>query len=186
MKSEPNPQPPRGFVAQTEAALDRLGSLLSWVWLALIGVIMLAVILRFVFGIGRIELEELQWHLYAVGFLFGIVGCAVRDRHVRVDVFRERLSPRARDWVDFYGVLLFQIPVVFFVLWSAIPLVTESFSTGETSSAAGGLPYRFILKAMLPVSFMLLGVASLTRFAEISRRLFSEEHENPADEKIKR
>jgi TRAP-type mannitol/chloroaromatic compound transport system permease small subunit len=151
MKNESNPQPPRGFVAQTEAALDRLGSLLSWVWLALIGVIMLAVILRFVFGIGRIELEELQWHLYAVGFLFGIVGCAVRDRHVRVDVFRERLSPRARDWVDFYGVLLFQIPVVFFVL-----------------------------------SFMLLGVASLTRFAEISRRLFSDEHESPAGENMKR
>jgi TRAP-type mannitol/chloroaromatic compound transport system permease small subunit len=166
--------PPKTEMAsRIEAALDRLGSVLSWVWLALIGVIMLAVILRFFFGIGRIELEELQWHLYAVGFLFGIVGCAVRDRHVRVDVFRERLSPRARDWVDFYGVLLFQIPLVFFVLWSALPLVAESFATGEKSAAASGLPYRFILKAMLPVSFALLGVASLTRLAEISRRLFS-------------
>ncbi len=162
----------RGLVFGVESVLDRIGGWLSWVWLGLIAVIVIAVLLRFVFGIGRIELEELQWHLYAVGFLFGIVGCASRDRHVRVDVIREHLSGRSRDWIDLYGVLLFQLPLVILVLWSALPFVAESFEVGEKSASAGGLPYRWILKAVLPISFALLGVASLARLVELGHRLF--------------
>jgi TRAP-type mannitol/chloroaromatic compound transport system permease small subunit len=165
----------RQIASRIESGLDRLGAALSWVWLALIAVIVVAVVLRFVFGIGRIELEELQWHLYAIGFLFGIVGCATRDRHVRVDVIRERMSQRARDWVDLYGVLLFQIPLVILVLWSALPFVAESFGANEKSASAGGLPFRWILKSVLPISFALLGAASLARLIHVSRRLFVDE-----------
>jgi len=165
---------PRDNASRVERGLDWIGSGLSWVWLALIAVIVCAVVLRFVFGIGRIELEELQWHLYAVGFLFGIVGCATRDRHVRVDVIRERLSPRTNDWVDLYGILLFQIPLVVLVLWSALPLAVESFATAEKSASAGGLPFRWILRAVLPLSFALLGVASGLQLIGVARRLFGE------------
>ncbi len=161
-------------VGRVEALLDRIGALLSWLWLALIAVIVIAVVLRFVFGIGRIELEELQWHLYALGFLFGIVGCAACDRHVRVDVIRERLPQRTRDWVDLYGVLLFQIPFVILVLWSALPFVAESFETGEKSASAGGLPFRWALKAILPIAFALLGVSSLTRLIALAHRLLDD------------
>lgn len=157
-----------------DRVLDRIGDAVSWIWLALIAVIVSAVVLRFVFGVGLIQLEELQWHLYAVGFLAGIVGCAARDRHVRVDVLRDRMAPRTRRWVDFYGVLLFQLPLVALVLWSAMPMVAESFSTGEESSSAGGLPYRWILKAVLPLAFVGLGVATLTRLRRLARALFTE------------
>jgi TRAP-type mannitol/chloroaromatic compound transport system permease small subunit len=157
-----------------DRVLDRIGDALSWIWLALIAVIVSAVVLRFVFGVGLIQLEELQWHLYAVGFLAGIVGCVVHDRHVRVDVLRERMTPRTQRWVDFYGVLLFQLPLVVLVLWSAVPLVAESFATGEESSSAGGLPYRWVLKAALPLAFVGLGVATLTRLRRTFRALFRE------------
>lgn len=164
----------RDLAHRIESGLDRIGAILSWVWITLIAVIMLAVVLRFVFGIGRIELEELQWHLYSIGFLFGIVGCATRDRHVRVDVFRERFTSRTRDWVDFYGVLFLQIPFVILVLWSALPFVFESFSTGEESASAGGLSFRWVIKAFLPTTFVLFAIASLTRLVEVGRRLFGD------------
>lgn len=181
MSSEVDSRGVADWVRRTGEAMDRIGSLLSWVWLVLIAVIMLAVVLRFFFGIGLIELEELQWHLYAIGFLFGIVGCAVQDRHVRVDVLRERMSARTRDWVDFYGTLLFQIPLVVLVLWSALPLVAESYASHEVSSSAGGLPYRFVIKAILPLSIALLGVASLSRLMEIASRLFGYSAERARD-----
>ena len=69
--------------AKVERVLDRLVTGASWIWLALVAVIVAGVLLRALFGLGRIELEELQWHLYAVGFLVGIVGCVVHDRHVQ-------------------------------------------------------------------------------------------------------
>ena len=67
MAAEPTP-------SGSDGVLDRIGSAVAWIWLVLIAVIVSAVVLRFVFGVGLIQLEELQWHLYAVGFLAGIVG----------------------------------------------------------------------------------------------------------------
>jgi len=161
-----DPQP------RIESLLNRLTEASSWIWLALIAVIATAVVLRFVFGIGRIELEELQWHLYAAGFLMGLVACATRDRHVRVDVLREKMSPRTRDWVDLYGMLLLQIPFLILVIVSALPFVADSFSVGERSASAGGLPFRWILKSMLPFTFVLLCLTTLSRLARVWRRLF--------------
>jgi TRAP-type mannitol/chloroaromatic compound transport system permease small subunit len=161
--------------SRVEIALDRITAALSWVWLALIVVIVLSVTLRFAFGIGRIELEELQWHLYALGFLMGLIACATRDRHVRVDVLRERMSQRTRDWVDLYGILLLQLPFLALVLWSAVPFVVDSFSVGERSASASGLPYRWLLKSVLPLSFLLLSLATLSRLSRVGRRLFAEQ-----------
>ena len=160
--------------SRVEAGLDRIASAISWIWLALMAVIVVSVVLRFAFGIGRIELEELQWHLYAVGLLMGIVACANRDRHVRVDVFRERMSPRTRDWIDLYGMLLLQIPFLALVSWSALPFVADSFAVAERSASAGGLPFRWLLKSVLPISFALLFVATLSRLRQVWRRLFDE------------
>lgn len=161
-----------GGAGGIDRLLDRLAGELSWIWLALIAVIVASAVLRFGFGGGRVELEELQWHLYAVGFLVGIVACARHDRHVRVDVLRERMAPRTRAWVDLYGILLLQLPFVVLVLWSAWPLVVSSFETGERSDAAGGLPHRWILKAALPVAFGLLALATVSRLRQLGRTLF--------------
>lgn len=166
---------PRATPSKIEHALDRLVTGASWIWLGLVAVIVTGVLLRTLFGIGRIDLEELQWHLYAVGFLVGIVGCVVHDRHVRVDVFREGMQARRRDWVDLYGLLLFQLPFLVLVLWSGLPLVVESFTSGERSASAGGLPHRWILRSALPLSFAFLLAASLSRTRAVARRLFRED-----------
>ncbi|MBK7950119.1 MAG: TRAP transporter small permease subunit [Deltaproteobacteria bacterium] len=155
-----------------DAMLDRLVSATSWLWLVLAGVIVGGVVLRTLFGISRIELEELQWHLHAVGFLVGIVGCAVFDRHVRVDVFREGMDARRRDWVDLYGLLLFQLPFLALVLWSAVPLVAESYATAERSTSAGGLGGRWLFKSALPLTTVLLIAATLAATRRVARRLF--------------
>lgn len=155
-----------------DALLDRLVSATSWLWLVLVAIIVGGVVLRTLFGISRIELEELQWHLHAFGFLVGIVGCAVLDRHVRVDVFREGMNARRRDWVDLYGLLLFQLPFFVLILWSAVPLVAESFATAERSTSAGGLGGRWLFKSALPVTAVLLIAATLAATRRVVARLF--------------
>ena len=164
--------PSQDGLSGPEILLDRVAASLSWIWLGLIVVIVISVVLRYVFGIGRIEFEELQWHLYAAGFLMGIVACAARDRHVRVDVFRERMAKRTRDWVDLYGILLLQLPFIVLGLLSTLPFVADSFAVNERSDAAGGLPFRWILKSMLPLTFALLGVSTLSRLTRVWRQLF--------------
>ncbi|MEE8165239.1 MAG: TRAP transporter small permease subunit [Myxococcota bacterium] len=160
---------------QIDSQLDRIAGLVSWIWLGLIALIVLTVILRFVFSAGRVDLEELEWHLYAVGFLTGIVACTVRDRHVRVDVFRERMSPRTRAWIDFYGTLLLQLPFLALVLWSAWPFLVDSYVMAERSAAAGGLSHRWILKAFLPISLAMLIIATTSQLLRIIDVLFVHE-----------
>lgn len=160
------------LATQIDSQLDRIVGVISWIWLGLIALIVLTVILRFVFSAGRIELEELEWHLYAVGFLTGIVACTVRDRHVRVDVFRERMSPRTRAWIDFYGTLLLQLPFLALLLWSSWHFVVDSYVFAERSAAAGGLSHRWILKAFLPTSLAMLVIATTAQLLRILDALF--------------
>ena len=158
---------------QVDALLRTLGGAISWLWLVLIGVIVANVVLRYAFGSGRVEFEELQWHLYALGFLSGLSYCVEADTHVRVDVLRERLSPRARAWIELYGILLLLLPFNALVVIYGLPFAWESFQSGEISASPGGLPYRWLIKSALPLAFGLLALASCSRLLRVGALLFS-------------
>jgi TRAP-type mannitol/chloroaromatic compound transport system permease small subunit len=154
--------------------LGRIGATISWVWLILLIIIVGNVTLRYVFSIGRIELEEIQWHLYAIGFLLGLSYSVVSDDHVRVDVASGRLKPHHQVWLEFYGILLALIPFVFMVIYYGIPFVYESWLTGEVSQAPGGLPFRWLIKAVMPCAFVLLMLAALSRLSKVMAYLFGD------------
>ncbi len=160
--------------------LQRAGEFLSWIWLVLLAVIVLNVLLRYAFGSGRIEFEEAQWHLYAVGFLGAIALCVRSDSHIRVDVLHERLSPRMQAWIDFYGILLLGLPFCALVLFFSIPFVAESFAAREVSPSPGGLPGRFIIKSALPLGFAAVALAFISRLLRLGRRLFG-----PGEEELR-
>ncbi len=155
-----------------DAMIRKIGELVSWVWVALLATIVLNVVMRYAFGEGRIEFEELQWHLYAVGFLVGVVYGVESDDHVRVDFVRSRLGLRMQAWVELYGILLLLFPFVALILHSSIPLIQYSWNAGEVSAAPGGLPFRWLIKGALFVGFALLGVAGFSRLLRVSSFLF--------------
>ena len=130
------------------------------------------VVLRYAFGEGRVEFEEIQWHIYACGFLFGLGYAYQADAHIRVDVLRERMDPRLRAWIELYGILLFLLPFVLLIIGFSIPFVVSSFELNEVSQAPGGLPMRWLIKAALPVGFIFLFAATLSRLSRIWSFLF--------------
>ena len=164
--------PQTSLSGRIEAALEGMGRGLSWVWLLLLGVIVLNVTLRYVFSLGRIEFEEAQWHLYAVGFLGALAYCVKNDSHIRVDVLSERFSPRMRAWIDLYGILLLGLPFCALILYFSVPFVEDSYLSGEISASPGGLPGRFLIKSALPVGFLMLALAFLARLMRVGRLLF--------------
>jgi len=155
-----------------DAFLVRLEDGVGWIWLVLLAVITVNVVARYAFGEGRIEFEELQWHLYAVGFLVGIASGVASDVHVRVDVLRERFRPRTRAWIELYGLLLLLLPFVALVLVYSVPFAALAFESGEVSVSAGGLPYRWVIKGALGAGFGLLGLAALSRLLRVFAFLF--------------
>lgn len=152
--------------------LARLAKAISWIWLLLVFVIVVNVVMRYAFGEGRIEFEEIQWHLYSIGFLVGIATCVTIDQHIRVDAFSARLSLPMRAWIELYGLLLLYFPFVTMVLIFSIPFVEYSFSIGEVSGDPGGLGGRWMIKSALPLGMILLLVAGFARLLRVSSYLF--------------
>jgi TRAP-type mannitol/chloroaromatic compound transport system permease small subunit len=141
-----------------------VGESTSWIWLVLLFTI--------VFGQGRIELEEIQWHLYSTGFLLGIGYTFQVDRHVRVDVVHERLSPRTQGWLELYGILLCVLPFTALILIFSAPFVATSYALSEVSVSPGGLPFRWVIKSLLFIGFFLLFLAIVSRFSRVWSFLF--------------
>ncbi|MEQ8858651.1 MAG: TRAP transporter small permease subunit [Pseudomonadales bacterium] len=171
--------PHTAFSRRVDPLLRRIGHWVSWLWLALLGIIVLNVVLRYAFGEGRIEFEEIQWHLYAVGFLLGMSYAYEADVHIRVDVLHERFDPRTRAWIELYGILLLLLPFIALILIFSVPFVAQSFAFGEVSQAPGGLPYRWLIKAALPAGFALLLLATLSRLTRVWTLLFSDRDAAP-------
>jgi TRAP-type mannitol/chloroaromatic compound transport system permease small subunit len=144
----------------------------NWIWLLLIVLIVVNVALRYLIGTNYIAMEELQWHLYAIGFMFGLGYAVDLDGHVRVDVIAERWSPRTRAWIELFGLLLLLAPFIWIVISSAIPFVTRAYALNEVSAAPGGLPYRWAIKAVIILAFVYLALAALSRFLRVTSYLF--------------
>jgi TRAP-type mannitol/chloroaromatic compound transport system permease small subunit len=125
-----------------------------------------------VFSVNYIWVEEVQWHMYAVGFMLGIGYALKHDAHVRVDVLAANLRPRTRAWIEFIGLVVLVAPFIYMILSYAIPFVEASWRRGESSSAPGGLNHRWAIKAVIVLAFVYLGLAAFARFLRICAFLF--------------
>lgn len=149
-----------------------IGKAASWLWLVVTGVIIWAVVGRYMFGQGSVLLEEIQWHLAGIGWLLGLAYTLVVDGHVRVDVIHERLSLRARSWIELLGIVFLLLPFLVISVNEMVPYAINSWSVDETSQAPGGLPDRWILKFVIALAFALLVVGAFSRLLKVTALLF--------------
>lgn len=161
-----------------DALIKQVGELFSWVWIVLVGVIISNVVMRYVFNNGLIEFEEIQWHLYSLGWLMGLSYCFVADEHVRVDLIHDRMSLVTQAWVELCGMLFLLLPFIVLVVIYAVPFVIYSWEVSEVSDAPGGLPYRWAIKSALLAGFGLLLIAYISRLSRVFSLLYSRYFKN--------
>lgn len=151
----------RKFIAAIEAMNEKVGYLVSWLTTLMVLIVCYDVFTRYFLKRSSVAVQELEWHLFAVIFLLGAGFAFKHDRHVRVDLFYARLSPKGRAWIDLLGALFFLIPFAALIIWTSYTFVHNAFVIRETSPDPGGLPARYILKAALPAGFALLLLQAL-------------------------
>ncbi len=145
-----------------------LGKATAWLTLFMVLVTFCVVIMRYVFDIGLIWLQESVVWMHAFVFMVGAAYTLQQEEHVRVDIFYREMSPRRRAWVDLLGLIIFLLPLCLFLGWKAVDYVAVSWKLQEASRESGGLPYPFIplLKSVLvfmPITVGLQGLALLSR-----------------------
>jgi TRAP-type mannitol/chloroaromatic compound transport system permease small subunit len=150
---------------RTEQLLDRfsnaIGAFSAVLLLLLIANVFYDVIMRYLFNDVSIGMQELEWHLYSMIFLFGVAYTLKADGHVRVDVIYEGLSVRKRAIIDILGTVLFLWPFCFLVAGYGIGFAQEAYAIGEMSGDPGGLPHRWIIKGMISLSFACVLISSV-------------------------
>lgn len=119
------------------------------------------VVARYAFDEVSIGMQEMEWHLYSVVFLMGIPYAMRTDGHVRVDVWYAGRSETLKAWINLVGALLFALPIAALIAWLGWDYMLESYRMGEGSGDPGGLPYRFIVKGLIPFSSFFLAIASI-------------------------
>ncbi len=164
---------PTTWVSQgMDRVISAIGKGASWLWVVITGVIIWAVVGRYAFDHGSVTLEEVQWHLAGMGWLLGLAYTLVVDGHVRVDVIHERLSLKGQGWIELFGLVLLLLPFLGLAVYEMFPYAYSSWQQGETSQAPAGLPYRWVLKGILALSFTLLILAALSRLLKVTALLF--------------
>ncbi len=135
---------------------EKIGSLVSWICTLMVLVVFYDTIMRYAFNKGNVALQELEWHLFAVVFLLGAAYTLKEGGHVRVDILYMSFSKKTKAWIDFIGTFVFLIPFAIMVILSSKIFIQNSWLVREVSPDPGGLPARYLLKAMIPFGFSLL------------------------------
>ncbi len=149
------------------------GTATSWLTLGMVLLTAIIVVMRYVFDAGLIWLQETLIWLHAVVFMLGAAYTLQQEEHVRVDIFYRDMSEQRRAWVNLLGVLFFVFPMCGFFVWTAWEYVFASWTLGEVSRNAGGLPYPFLplLKSVLIVMPVTVGLQGLSLMLRSVQRL---------------
>lgn len=163
------------FVPKTDLFIEKLTKF--FMILASISLIILTlivsydVIARKLFHGGSIALQELEWHLYDLTFLFAIAYTMSRDKHVRVDIFYDRFSVKTKAIIQIITVLFFVVPFATLIIAEAIPFVQMSYAMHEQSGDPGGLGCRWIIKSTMIIGFVLVLLQSISELKKAYYKL---------------
>jgi TRAP-type mannitol/chloroaromatic compound transport system permease small subunit len=152
----------------------------QWLEFLIIGLLLLTifnvfidVVLRYAFNNSSIALQEMEWHLFSAMFLLGIAYTLQNDAHVRVDIFYAKFKPKKQALINIIGFVLFILPISLLIAYYGIDFTYNAYEISEQSGDPGGLTYRFIIKSIIPISFILV-IISGAFFAQDNYKLFKE------------
>ena len=168
------PDRANGFIHTILRGIVWIGQAAAWLLLPILLLVLASVMLSaakvgtiarwdtdvFLFGskLTLASLGDLQWHLFGVMLMLTMASALVSDSHVRVDFLRQHMSERTKDIIDLIGHLILLLPLCAIVILHSYDFAFRSFSIGEGSDY-DGLYDRFVLKAFMPIGFLLLFIA---------------------------
>lgn len=153
------------FLESLARLIDRvnetIGVLVSWVALLMVLVQFVVVVMRYVFGIGSIFMQESIVYMHGTLFMVAAGYTLLHNGHVRVDIFYGAATPRRKALVDFCGVFVFLLPICVLTWWVAWPYVSAAWAVREGSQEGSGIQAVFLLKTLILVFAALLSMQGL-------------------------
>ena len=150
------------FVRWVDRLNDAIGRGVAWLTLAMVLITFAVVILRYIYAIGWVWMQESYVWLHGIVFMVASGYTLLHNGHVRVDVIYRAAGPRYKSVIDLFGSLLLLLPLVIVVFSVSFDYVLASWEKLEESREAGGLPGLFLLKSVILAFCVLLGLQGLS------------------------
>jgi TRAP-type mannitol/chloroaromatic compound transport system permease small subunit len=167
---------PAGAGRRIVAAIDTVSTVAGWLagWLIVPMTLAVAyeVAARYAFNAPTIWAYDLTYMLYGAQFMLAASYTLLRGGHIRTDVFYERWSARTRALIDAVSYVFFFFPGMLFILYAGGVEAWQSWQIGERSDWTPWRPILYPLKAVIPLSALLLilqGVSELVRCVDAIR-----------------
>jgi TRAP-type mannitol/chloroaromatic compound transport system permease small subunit len=141
-----------------------VGRFIAWLCLLLVVLTVSVVLLRYLFGMGSIAVQESVTYVHSMIFMLGLAVALQRGGHVRVDIFYRNFSERRKALVDLLGGVFFLLPFCGLILLSSWDYVLASWAIKETSAESGGIAAVYLLKTLMilmPIMLALQGISQI-------------------------
>ncbi len=123
----------------------------QWLTLFMVLVQFCVVILRYVFGIGSIQMQESIIYMHGVLFMMAAAATLRQNQHVRVDIFYAQFSPPQQNRINLLGHLLFLLPFAGLVAYASYDYVAISWAVKEGSRETSGIQAIYLLKTVIMI-----------------------------------
>jgi len=157
----------RNTMARIVDGIDRftaaIGRIATWCSLYIVVAEFAVVVLRYVLHVGSIQLQESVVYAHAGLFMLAAAWTLQVQGHVRVDVFYAQARPRTRALVDLIGAIIFLLPFAAALFALTLPYVERSWLIFEGSPQPSGLPFVYLLKAIILVFAALIGLQGVAQ-----------------------
>ena len=144
-----------------------IGKFFSYFLPIIVILVIYVVISRYIFGVGRADLQELALYLHALVFL-GCAGWALtEEEHVRVDILYKDKPNSYKRLVNTLGLIFFVLPVVFIISFYSIDFIKLSWLLKESSTEPGGLETVYLHKTLILLFPLVLLLAAIKQLREL-------------------
>ena len=161
---------------------ERLGRWIAWLALIMVLVQFVVVLMRYVFGMGSIAMQESIIYMHGLLFMLGAGYTLLHDGHVRVDIFYREASPKHKARVDIFGVVAFLIPVCVLIWIYSWPYVSNAWRVYEGSKETSGIQAVFLLKTVVLVVCALVALQGISMLIHSLAVLLDKEAPQPSEE----
>ena len=125
--------------------------------------VFLVVVLRYLFGISFIWMQETYVWMHAYIFMLGAGYTYLNDDHVRIDIIYRSSSKLYKALVDSIGIIFLLLPFLYIIWNFSYPFVYKSWEMNEISREAGGLSMLYLLKLAILLFVALLSIQAIAK-----------------------
>ncbi|MCD6358550.1 MAG: TRAP transporter small permease subunit [Dehalococcoidia bacterium] len=143
---------------------DRIGNYASYIILAVCAVMVIEVFMRSVLTSPTKWAYDMTWMLGGIYAALGFSYCYLLDRHVRMDLFYDRLSTRGKAIAEVVYFIIFFVPMTYILIKYCGQHAIESTIARECTSASLWRPPVYPFKLIVSFGFLLFGLQGVSNF----------------------